>query len=76
MCSIGCLRGQTHECKITLMFVCILLMICLTFVLQLIETNLQHDTRVTILGHVQRGGAPSAFDRILVSLENTTSQGG
>ena len=23
------------------------------------------DTRVTILGHVQRGGAPSAFDRIL-----------
>lgn len=32
---------------------------------ELIETNLQHDTRVTILGHVQRGGAPSAFDRIL-----------
>lgn len=76
MYSIGCLRGQTHEYKITLMFVCILLMICLTFVLQLIKTNLQHDTRVTILGHVQRGGAPSAFDRILVSLENTTSQGG
>lgn len=23
------------------------------------------DTRVTVLGHVQRGGAPSAFDRIL-----------
>jgi 6-phosphofructokinase 1 len=23
------------------------------------------DTRVTILGHVQRGGAPSAFDRVL-----------
>lgn len=32
---------------------------------ELIKTNLQHDTRVTILGHVQRGGAPSAFDRIL-----------
>jgi len=27
--------------------------------------NLQQDTRVTVLGHVQRGGAPSAFDRIL-----------
>ncbi len=25
------------------------------------------DVRVTVLGHVQRGGAPSAFDRILAS---------
>ncbi|XP_015757464.1 PREDICTED: ATP-dependent 6-phosphofructokinase, muscle type-like [Acropora digitifera] len=32
---------------------------------ELIKCRLQHDTRVTILGHVQRGGAPSAFDRIL-----------
>lgn len=29
--------------------------------------RLGYDTRVTILGHVQRGGTPSAFDRILVS---------
>lgn len=29
--------------------------------------RLQMDTRVTVLGHVQRGGAPSAFDRILGS---------
>ncbi|GAB3710441.1 6-phosphofructokinase [Mariniluteicoccus flavus] len=28
-----------------------------------IEETLGEDTRVTILGHVQRGGAPSAFDR-------------
>lgn len=28
--------------------------------------RLGYDTRVTILGHVQRGGTPSAFDRILV----------
>jgi len=27
--------------------------------------RLQQDTRVTVLGHVQRGGAPSAFDRVL-----------
>ncbi|KAF0302782.1 ATP-dependent 6-phosphofructokinase [Amphibalanus amphitrite] len=27
--------------------------------------NLGFDTRVTVLGHVQRGGSPSAFDRIL-----------
>jgi len=32
---------------------------------QLISTRLKYDTRVTILGHVQRGGCPSAFDRIL-----------
>ncbi|MEZ5197748.1 MAG: 6-phosphofructokinase [Bacteroidales bacterium] len=25
------------------------------------------DTRVTVLGHIQRGGAPSSFDRILAS---------
>jgi len=25
------------------------------------------DTRVTVLGHVQRGGAPSAFDRVLAT---------
>ncbi|MFX3623935.1 MAG: 6-phosphofructokinase [Ectobacillus sp.] len=29
------------------------------------ETNF--DTRVTVLGHVQRGGSPSAFDRVLAS---------
>jgi len=30
-----------------------------------IDERLQMDTRITILGHIQRGGAPSAFDRIL-----------
>ena len=39
---------------------------CVVFFLQLVKTKLQHDARVTILGHVQRGGIPSAFDRILV----------
>jgi 6-phosphofructokinase 1 len=27
----------------------------------------QYDVRVTILGHIQRGGSPSAQDRILAS---------
>ena len=27
----------------------------------------QYDVRVTILGHLQRGGTPSAYDRILAS---------
>uniref|UniRef100_A0A8D1U3F7 6-phosphofructokinase n=1 Tax=Sus scrofa TaxID=9823 RepID=A0A8D1U3F7_PIG len=34
---------------------------------ELVVTQLGYDTRVTILGHVQRGGTPSAFDRILAS---------
>ncbi|KAF5886026.1 ATP-dependent 6-phosphofructokinase, muscle type-like [Clarias magur] len=34
---------------------------------QLVTEKLGFDTRVTILGHVQRGGTPSAFDRILGS---------
>jgi ATP-dependent phosphofructokinase / diphosphate-dependent phosphofructokinase len=30
-----------------------------------IETRTGFETRVTILGHVQRGGTPTAFDRVL-----------
>ncbi|KAK0138395.1 ATP-dependent 6-phosphofructokinase, platelet type [Merluccius polli] len=33
----------------------------------LVVQRLGFDTRITILGHVQRGGTPSAFDRILAS---------
>jgi 6-phosphofructokinase 1 len=32
-----------------------------------LEERLGEDARVTILGHVQRGGAPSAFDRCLAT---------
>jgi 6-phosphofructokinase 1 len=35
---------------------------------RVLEQRLGEDTRVTILGHVQRGGAPSAFDRNLATL--------
>jgi len=31
----------------------------------MIEEKTGYETRVTVLGHLQRGGAPSAFDRIL-----------
>uniref|UniRef100_A0A8C5GBZ8 ATP-dependent 6-phosphofructokinase n=1 Tax=Gouania willdenowi TaxID=441366 RepID=A0A8C5GBZ8_GOUWI len=34
---------------------------------ELVSKRLGFDTRTTILGHVQRGGTPSAFDRILAS---------
>ncbi len=33
-----------------------------------IEEGLGEETRITILGHVQRGGAPSAFDRWFTTL--------
>ena len=31
----------------------------------------QYDVRVSILGHLQRGGSPCAFDRILASRRGT-----
>ena len=30
-----------------------------------IEKRTGYETRVTVLGHIQRGGSPTAFDRIL-----------
>ncbi len=38
------------------------------YVKQVLEDKLGEDCRVTILGHVQRGGSPSAFDRNLGTL--------
>ncbi|XP_026299037.1 ATP-dependent 6-phosphofructokinase isoform X4 [Apis mellifera] len=32
---------------------------------KVVVEKLQQDTRITVLGHVQRGGNPSAFDRVL-----------
>uniref|UniRef100_A0A8C9RVB2 6-phosphofructokinase n=1 Tax=Scleropages formosus TaxID=113540 RepID=A0A8C9RVB2_SCLFO len=37
------------------------------YVKELVSRRLGYDTRVTVLGHVQRGGTPSAFDRVLSS---------
>ncbi len=34
---------------------------------KVVVDELNQDTRITVLGHVQRGGNPSAFDRVLVS---------
>jgi len=32
---------------------------------KLLEGKIPHDIRITVLGHIQRGGSPSPFDRIL-----------
>jgi phosphofructokinase-like protein len=34
---------------------------------ELFDTGCEEDIRVTILGHLQRGGTPSAYDRILAT---------
>ncbi|MFH1594188.1 MAG: ATP-dependent 6-phosphofructokinase [Candidatus Omnitrophota bacterium] len=34
---------------------------------QEIEKRTGYETRVTVLGHIQRGGTPSAFDRVLAT---------
>jgi phosphofructokinase-like protein len=36
-------------------------------VAQEIERRMEWETRVTVLGHVQRGGSPTAFDRVLAT---------
>lgn len=38
------------------------------YVKKVLEERLGEDTRITVLGHVQRGGSPSAFDRNLSTL--------
>ncbi|MCL4868108.1 MAG: 6-phosphofructokinase [Anaerolineae bacterium] len=35
------------------------------YVKEVLEKRVGEDTRITVLGHVQRGGSPTAFDRIL-----------
>jgi 6-phosphofructokinase 1 len=39
-----------------------------TYVAKVLEEGLGEEVRVTVLGHVQRGGSPSAFDRNLGTL--------
>ena len=39
-----------------------------SYLRQVLEDKMGEDTRVTILGHVQRGGAPTCFDRNLSTI--------
>jgi 6-phosphofructokinase 1 len=43
------------------------------YVKEILRDRLQLDTRVTTLGHTQRGGRPCAYDRILVSRKAMTT---
>ena len=35
------------------------------YVKKVLEEKLKHDTRITVLGHIQRGGSPSFYDRLI-----------
>jgi 6-phosphofructokinase 1 len=39
------------------------------YVKQVLEEQLGEEVRITVLGHVQRGGSPSAFDRYLGTVQ-------
>ena len=43
------------------------------YVKEVLEERLGEDVRITILGHVQRGGSPSAFDRYLGTVQGYTA---
>ena len=43
------------------------------FLAEEIEKRMDVETRVTILGHVQRGGSPTAYDRILATRFGVTA---
>jgi 6-phosphofructokinase 1 len=44
-----------------------------SYVAKILEEELGEEVRTTVLGHVQRGGAPSAFDRNLGTLMGFTA---
>lgn len=37
------------------------------FLQKQLEQNIEHEVRTTVLGHLQRGGAPSAYDRLIAT---------
>ena len=39
-----------------------------SYVQEMLEKHLEEEVRLTILGHVQRGGAPTAYDRYMSTL--------
>lgn len=43
------------------------------YIKTVLEERLSEDVRITILGHVQRGGSPSAFDRYLGTVQGFTA---
>eukprot|EP01134_Creolimax_fragrantissima_P000575 CFRG0575T1 len=47
--------------------------ITVQYVKDTIVKRLSHDTRITILGHVQRGGQTSAYDRLMATITSAAA---
>lgn len=58
----GILKGKKHAIVAITEHICDIAELA-----QYIEAQTGRETRPTVLGHIQRGGSPSAYDRILAS---------
>lgn len=59
---IGIQKGKKHAIVVITEHICDVEKLA-----KIIEKKTKRETRATVLGHVQRGGAPVAYDRILAS---------
>jgi 6-phosphofructokinase 1 len=55
-------RGKKHSIIVVAEGVC-----SATEFAKLLKEATNYDTRISVLGHIQRGGSPTAFDRVLAS---------
>ncbi|QJC31515.1 6-phosphofructokinase [Enterobacteriaceae endosymbiont of Donacia tomentosa] len=59
---LGIDKGKKHAIVLITEFIC-----DINKLARFIETKIKRETRTTVLGHIQRGGSPVAYDRILAS---------
>ncbi|QJC28477.1 6-phosphofructokinase [Enterobacteriaceae endosymbiont of Plateumaris consimilis] len=59
---LGIDKGKKHAIVLITEYIC-----DINKLAKFIETKIKRETRTTVLGHIQRGGSPVAYDRILAS---------
>ncbi|QJC29369.1 6-phosphofructokinase [Enterobacteriaceae endosymbiont of Plateumaris pusilla] len=59
---LGIDKGKKHAIVLITEYIC-----NINKLAKFIETKIKRETRTTVLGHIQRGGSPVAYDRILAS---------
>lgn len=62
----GIIKGKKHAIVAITEYIC-----DINELARYIEQETQRETRTTVLGHIQRGGTPVAYDRILASRMGT-----
>ncbi|QJC30684.1 6-phosphofructokinase [Enterobacteriaceae endosymbiont of Macroplea appendiculata] len=63
---LGIEKGKKHAIVLITELIC-----DINELAKFIEKHIQRETRITVLGHIQRGGVPVAYDRILASRMGT-----